>query len=128
MRVRWALALVAIVWSCAGTGTRITLDEYSIEAPAEAAAGRIALTVRNAGSIAHELVILRTRLAPGELPVEDAEVRVHRRGVELVKQTPRIKAGKSRMLEVRLRPGSYVLICNVPGHYQSGMRAPFRAR
>jgi uncharacterized cupredoxin-like copper-binding protein len=30
------------------------------------------------------------------------------------------------MLTVTLDEGSYVLICNIAGHYGSGMRAPFR--
>ena len=127
MRVRWIVALLAVAWSCAGGGTGVTLDEYSVDAPADAQAGRIEFTVRNTGSIDHELVILRTALDPGDLPVKEAEVQTRGPGVELVRETPRIKAGGSRRLVARLAEGTYVLICNVPGHYQSGMRAPFRA-
>jgi uncharacterized cupredoxin-like copper-binding protein len=29
-------------------------------------------------------------------------------------------------VQVLLKPGAYVMICNIPGHYQSGMHAPFR--
>jgi uncharacterized cupredoxin-like copper-binding protein len=104
----------------------VDLDEYSVGAPADLPAGRTEFRVRNTGSIQHQLVILRTGLDPGELPVRDAEVRTHAPGVTLVKQTKRIKAGRSLEVTARLRPGSYVLICNVPGHYQSGMRTALK--
>lgn len=31
----------------------------------------------------------------------------------------------SKTFSVTLKPGSYVLICNFPGHYAGGMQLPF---
>jgi uncharacterized cupredoxin-like copper-binding protein len=33
--------------------------------------------------------------------------------------------GKSGALTVNLKPGKYLLICNVPGHFAAGMWSPF---
>ena len=30
-----------------------------------------------------------------------------------------------KMVKVDLAPGSYILLCNVPGHYAAGMAVPF---
>lgn len=101
------------------------MDEYSIRSPASTESGSIEFTAHNVGQIEHEFVVLRTDRDPDDLPVKDAEVQV--RALTLVGKTPRIPAGESRVLTANLRPGPYVLICNVPGHYLSGMRAGFRA-
>ena len=37
-----------------------------------------------------------------------------------------IGAGRVAALTLDLTPGSYVLLCNVAGHYQLGMHAPLR--
>jgi len=43
-------------------------------------------------------------------------------------KTPVFGPGKTRRLALGLKPGKYVLICNVPGHYQAGMRVGFTVR
>lgn len=41
--------------------------------------------------------------------------------VEVVDEVEDIEAGATTSLAVDLEPGAYVIICNVPGHYDSGM-------
>ena len=117
-------ALMAFVLpACSGGGGRgVVLDEYSVETAADADAGPVTFDVRNAGEIQHEFDVVRTNRRPDDLPVRDAQVQTKAPGVELVKKTKRIRPGASATLSVRLTPGAYVLVCNVPGHYQSGMR------
>ena len=43
--------------------------------------------------------------------------------VDVVADSSELKPSKSKTLEVDLSPGSYLLLCNVPGHYASGMVA-----
>lgn len=130
MRKLWAaIAAATLVGACASTsdGITVTLDEYTLEAGAATApAGRIAFAARNVGKIEHELAVIKTDRGPDDLPVKDGEVQTDTQGLDLVAGTGRIKAGASQALEVTLRPGSYVLLCNIPAHYQTGMRAPFR--
>ena len=35
-----------------------------------------------------------------------------------------LKPGAHGKLTLNLKPGSYLLICNEPGHYKAGMTAP----
>ncbi len=42
--------------------------------------------------------------------------------VELKKFTPNIDAGKSASMSFDLQPGTYTVICNIPGHEQLGMK------
>jgi uncharacterized cupredoxin-like copper-binding protein len=46
----------------------------------------------------------------------------------LVKQMINISAGRSTTLSADLAPGRYVIICNVAGHYQLGMRAELQVQ
>ena len=39
-----------------------------------------------------------------------------------------LKAGASGSTSVTLAPGHYVVICNLPGHYASGMHADLTVR
>jgi uncharacterized cupredoxin-like copper-binding protein len=36
-----------------------------------------------------------------------------------------IAPGKEKVLEVNLKAGNYLLVCNIPGHYAAGMVTPF---
>ena len=43
-----------------------------------------------------------------------------------VKVVGELQPNKSGSVEVILQPGSYLLICNVPGHYAAGMATTLR--
>jgi uncharacterized cupredoxin-like copper-binding protein len=103
-----------------------TLTDTSVAvAPASAPAGSITFDARNDGTATHELYVFRTDLAPDALPVEDGQVREDADGVEFISEVEDIAPGTTKPLTVELDAGSYVLLCNLPGHYESGMRAAF---
>ena len=39
-----------------------------------------------------------------------------------------IQPGKSKKLTLKLKKGKYVLLCNIPGHYQAGQRIGFTVK
>ncbi len=86
--------------------------------------GRVTFVARNVGKLPHNLVVLRTNLAAGKLSVVGSQAKE----IGRVGKTPVFGPGRTRRLTVRLAAGKYVLICNVPGHYQAGMTAAFRVR
>jgi uncharacterized cupredoxin-like copper-binding protein len=45
-----------------------------------------------------------------------------------VGETGDLQAGASKTLRLRLKPGHYALICNLPGHYVAGQRTDFTVR
>jgi uncharacterized cupredoxin-like copper-binding protein len=84
------------------------------------AAGHVVIGIRNHASMLHELVVIKTDLAPDQLPVDGATAKAKEDGK--VGELLNIAAGASRKLVLELAPGTYVLICNIAGHYQLGMR------
>jgi len=99
------------------------------------AAGKITFVVKNAGTMEHEMIVLKTDTPFDQLPVTDAgdppaPVTTGANKVDEadnVAETgdPNLKPGETRTFTATLAAGHYVLVCNLAGHYQMGMRAPF---
>jgi uncharacterized cupredoxin-like copper-binding protein len=97
------------------------LSDYKIVIdPPSIAAGHVVFGIRNHASMAHEFKVIKTDLAPDQLPVDGATAKAKEDGK--VGELLDISAGASRKLVADLAPGKYVLICNIAGHYQLGMR------
>ncbi len=60
-------------------------------------------------------------LSPGSFPVEDGEVPEDT--LDVVDEIEDIAPNTSHALTVSLDAGSYVVMCNLPDHYQQGMQA-----
>ena len=76
--------------------------------------------------IRHELIVIRTDLPPGELPL-DADGRVDESQVEIVGRTSVLEGDLlSETLTLKLKKGNYALICNIGSHYGRGMYTGFR--
>ena len=84
------------------------------------APGHVVIGIRNHASMAHEFKVIKTDQAPDQLPVDGGTAKASEDGK--VGELLNIVAGASRKLVLELTPGKYVLICNVAGHYQLGMR------
>lgn len=107
------------------TTVNVRLNEWKVTPSVlSVRAGKVTFVARNVGKIAHNLVVLRTNLAPSKLPVVGSRAKE----VGRVGKTPVFGPGPSRRLTLTLKAGRYVLICNVPGHYRAGMFVGFRAR
>ena len=91
-----------------------------------AAAGVVTFQVTNTSKdTVHEMIVMY-RQDPGKpLPYIDAENRVDEDKAGDKGEVSELDPGKSGALTVALKPGKYVLICNVPGHFDSGMWAEF---
>jgi hypothetical protein len=100
---------------------RATLDSYRIALdPAIVPAGEVTFNVTNLANVEHAFEVIDTdtpadQLAvgrDGEVDVDDIAAIDGFRGPNVTKQ-----------MTHDLKPGQYVIICTVPGHYQQGMRA-----
>ena len=85
----------------------------------EVRAGSVTFIARNAGSTAHDLIVIKTDLAPDRLPIDTQTQKVKEDGK--IGGLEQVAPGKSLNLRVDLPAGAYVVICNVPTHYQLGM-------
>jgi uncharacterized cupredoxin-like copper-binding protein len=110
------------------TTVDVTLQEFAvIPGAASAPAGSITFNATNMGpEDDHELVVIRTDLAPDALPTQaNGAVDEEGEGVEAIDEVEDIAGGSDAELTVNLDAGSYVVICNLPGHYRQGMHAAF---
>jgi uncharacterized cupredoxin-like copper-binding protein len=111
-----------------GASVSTKLSEFKIELGATTAAGGpVTFALTNAGTTVHEFVVFKTDLAPDKLPLaaDGTEVDEEGAGLTLVDEVEDIAVGATASLPVDLATGHYVLICNLPAHYTSGMHAEF---
>jgi hypothetical protein len=94
--------------------------DFVIRAPRVLQAGTVRFVVKNTGPVSHELILVR---APGgRLPMRADGLTVDEDALEPVKLGALEPAGPgTRDLTVRLKPGRYVMFCNMAGHFMSGM-------
>jgi uncharacterized cupredoxin-like copper-binding protein len=102
----------------------VALREFSINpSSALGRAGGVTFAVRNAGAVTHEFVVIRTDKSAGALL---KGTRADETGN--VGETGELQPGEAKTIHLRLRPGHYALICNLPGHYQAGQHTDFTVR
>ena len=107
----------------AGTPISATVKDFTISVdPNSTAAGDLTFNIENAGPSLHEFVIFKTDLAEDKLPLsDDGTVDEGGAGIDHITEKEDIDSGATVKLNANLKPGKYVLICNLPGHYKSGM-------
>ncbi len=102
----------------------VTLTEFALEVDeARAPGGEVTFEVSNAGAVPHESVVIRTDLAADALPTAGGTV--DETQAEVIGRTELVGGGASASVSFDLAAGGYVLLCNVPAHYDLGMRIAF---
>jgi plastocyanin len=101
---------VRTVTAPANSELRVVGDEYSFDPAAIVlrGAGTLTLTLRNDGSLAHNLRVFS--------------------GDEEIGGTPAILAGRSESTRLNLEHGSYSMVCTVGDHEELGMTGTLRVR
>jgi uncharacterized cupredoxin-like copper-binding protein len=87
--------------------------------------GSTTFNIQNLGPSLHEFVVFKTDLPEDKLPLvsDGTAVDEEGAGVTHVDEVEDIAPCSNEALTVTLDPGSYVLICNITGHYGLGMHA-----
>ncbi len=89
-------------------------------------AGEVTFTFTNQGSIQHELLVIRTDLPVGQIPIgADGKFDEANPKAINVGESGEYDAGKTSTFKVKLDPGKYQLVCNIPNHYKNGMHISF---
>lgn len=125
-----ALSSLTFVQACNESfEVRVELDEFTVKmSPASVYARPWAFRIDNTGTVPHSFLLVRTELKSADLPLRDGEIDLESKSLKFVAATPLpSKPGDEVAVtaEDDLVPGRYVAACSVPGHYQSGMHAPF---
>lgn len=97
---------------------------------ARTGSGRVVLDLENSGPTVHELVVARTDLGSGDLPLgaDGLSVDEDTRKVRVLGEDESVQLGERHQLDMELAPGHYVLFCNLEGHYLGGMHADLEVR
>jgi uncharacterized cupredoxin-like copper-binding protein len=90
--------------------------------PGEVKAGKVTFRVKNTSKdTIHEMIVLYLAEPGKPLPYVQAENRVDEEKAGDRGEVSELDPGKSGKLTIELKPGKYLLICNVPGHFAAGM-------
>ena len=100
------------------------VDFKILPTPRSAASGKITFTATNTGKVEHELVIVKTTKDATKLGRGDGTATEKGEVAELEDVQP----GKTKRLTVNLKPGHYVLLCNIGKHYGAGMYVNFTVK
>jgi uncharacterized cupredoxin-like copper-binding protein len=102
----------------------ITLTDFKIgTGSTHFTPGPYQFSIANGGPSQHELLVFRTDLAPADLPKNsDGSIDENGPGLNKISDGDNIGPGGLQARTIDLtQPGSYVFVCNLPGHYASGM-------
>ena len=101
------------------TSDRIVLDRRSVPA------GKVTFhAVNQSKDLVHELLVVQSR--PGQaLPYDEKKAEVVESRAHVLGEVGDLQPGASGTVTLELKPGSYILICNQPGHYRAGMQTKF---
>jgi len=130
--VALALALTASA-ACSSNGDdgadpqTVVLREWAVtKSLPEVPAGSTRFRAHNNGSLEHELVIIKSVLPADNLPIDQAGTAVDLGAAgEVAGEIEAIGSNQEKSATFSLTSGKYVLICNLAGHYQQGMRTDF---
>jgi uncharacterized cupredoxin-like copper-binding protein len=89
----------------------------------------VTFNITNEGPSTHEFVVVQSDLAEDKLPVEEQDTPpggiplglVNEDAVTVVDEAEDITPSTTTDLTVDLDAGTYIIICNVLGHYEHGM-------
>jgi uncharacterized cupredoxin-like copper-binding protein len=102
--------------------------EYAIHMPHTLGTGHHIIGYTNNGKAGHEIVMFLTPLPANALPL-NADGDVNEDSSQLVSVADSgdaLAPGHSKSFTtVDLKPGHYVAVCNLPGHYKLGMHLDF---
>jgi uncharacterized cupredoxin-like copper-binding protein len=75
-------------------------------------------------SALHEVLVVAVDNPGAQLPYDYTKEAVAEDQVKVLGETKELPPNASEQLTVDLDPGTYLLICNIPGHYAAGMATP----
>jgi uncharacterized cupredoxin-like copper-binding protein len=91
--------------------------------------GEVTFEVLNASKdTIHEMIVAKVKDIKKPLPYIANEERVDEDKEGDLGEVSELDPGKSGALRLELKPGTYILYCNVPGHYAAGMWTIFTVK
>lgn len=99
-----------------GGEMKISLDQPTIQS------GEVVFNVANhAMTEEHEMILVKLTSADQKIPLNTTKHRVDENELNTLGEVADLKPSDTGTLNVTLKPGSYLLLCNIKGHYEAGM-------
>jgi uncharacterized cupredoxin-like copper-binding protein len=90
--------------------------------PGAVKAGEVTFkAVNTSKDIVHEMVLAPIADVNMPLPYNEAEGKVDEDAAGHLGEVAELEPGQSGALTLTLKPGTYILYCNISGHYAAGM-------
>jgi uncharacterized cupredoxin-like copper-binding protein len=103
-------------------GKTLSLYEWKVVAPSTLTAGTTSFTITNFGKEPHELLMFKSDLGPAAYPTDKTgDIIEDGPGVTLVSDGENIAPSGAQTRSVDLKPGTYLFVCNIAGHFKHGM-------
>jgi uncharacterized cupredoxin-like copper-binding protein len=123
------LALAALLWlgACSANSDRqrvdVGLSTFGMALSTNTVkSGKVTFMVKNhATDQTHEFVVAQTELPVDQIPINPDTHLIDEEQITVLGEVEDLDSGAIKPLTLDLKPGRYVLICNLATHYQSGM-------
>ncbi|MFT3988818.1 sulfocyanin-like copper-binding protein [Aestuariivirga sp.] len=103
-----------------GGAMKIEMDKTELPA------GSVVFKVTNdAMTETHEMVLVHLKSADQQIAVVPGKHRIDESKLKSLGEVSHLKPGASGELKATLTPGSYMLLCNIKGHFEAGMYTKF---
>ncbi|MFZ5790193.1 MAG: hypothetical protein ACOY3L_05795 [Pseudomonadota bacterium] len=111
-------------------GGKMSMATMGIKAaPDSIKAGEVTFEVKDTSKdTIHEMIVARLVDPAKPLPYVANENRVDEDRAGDLGEVSELDPGSSGALKLKLKPGTYILYCNVPGHYMAGMWTLLRVK
>ena len=116
-------ALVGCGGGSSSQTINVSMSEFALNiSPTTVSAGEVVFKVSNSGMLGHDFLIVSTTEGPESLPYNEESAQVMEEQINIVSSIRELQKGETMEITTNLAPGKYMLICNVAGHFSSGMR------
>ena len=90
--------------------------------PKTVPAGEVSFVATNKSpDFVHEMILIKVTDPTKPLPFVAADLKIDEDAAGHLGEVSELDPGKSGTLTIKLDPGTYMLLCNVAGHYMAGM-------
>jgi uncharacterized cupredoxin-like copper-binding protein len=104
------------------TAPTLSLYEWKVIAAPDMRAGKTTFTISNFGTVPHELLIFKSNLPLAAYPRDKAgNIIEDGPGITLLSDGENIDPSGAQTRTIDLKPGTYLFVCNIPGHFKQGM-------
>jgi uncharacterized cupredoxin-like copper-binding protein len=125
-------ALSPIAYAAAAQTVAITLQDPSVDSSnsgmvikadaTKVKAGRVTFeAVNRSKDLVHEVLVVPAPADGTELPYDAKTSTIIEKRVHSLGEISELKPGARGKLTLNLKAGTYLLLCNQPGHYKAGM-------